>query len=493
MEEKLTAVLYTDGSFISNGQGITEGFYGSGCHGYIFDQEKINKTTGDRPSKYNITESGYFPTDSISTLTEEQRVGIQNVAPKYYFDCCYSFLNKGTNNSAELRGVIESLRDLKDTKIELSKILLKIDSEYTITMIQKILTLGKESWFIPDMPNVTHLLDLEQILLAYKNEGVEITTSKVKGHSIDLGNNIADRLSYFARVQSSHREIKRIFKLVDTSKEKYWNIDDGRTPLLKFKQLFFTNTLRADQTEIIYSLMEYPTDVTPGTKSSDCCFGLVIPEQVVPQIEDAIKRYHKLGWKTNTFNIISTLNLNNLYSRNNIHYYNLLGDDVYRYNHKQDCLMNIEQVPIIYTVRPSGLAVQAMNNMEKLHNIVTFYRRRNEGVSDSIDFIDILPKLYSSKTKKKDVEVKTCEIANGTNSIQLNIDSKFKKGMVINLDLGKDTLTRNQFKQLEKSIKSVTLALHRVSENVIAYYTIIEADGHGLGIYCNLYSGVYLM
>ena len=479
------AIIYTDGSFYPNSDDLrTEGFTGSGIHGYIADINQPEKNTGDRLSNYVITTDGYFLKE------ENNEFKFKLVLPLCYIDGVLSYLNKGTVSTAEVKAVIEACNYILENYPDVKSIYINSDSEYALGYFQKVWSANDRSdWSHPDMVNHDLGLELETITKTMKSKGMSLELIKVKGHSYNLGNNTADRLASVARDRSKRRDIRKDFHVVDTKDKKYWVIEDDRTPLLKFKQLFFTNTIRAKDDEIIYSILEYPTDYHVGSKTSDCCFGLVIPVNPPDIIEGCIKEYHKLGWYTNQFNAISTMNLNNLYSRNNVHYHKLFGNEIYKYRYKAQELINIDGVPIIHSVRPSGLANQALNNMKALYSIIVDYREfKKTGNNPFKVFQDVTDNFYNINKNKKGDEVYECTLPQGSNFFKLKT-KLFNTELVVPIDLGKDTISRNQFKYLEKSKPKVILVLEKRSDKYINYYTIIDTIEGDIGIYCNFYSG----
>ena len=483
-------VLYTDGSFIANEVGGKDGFYGSGVHGYVYNDKGIGKPTGDRPNKNRITTIGYIPEDV--KLDDE---AIQQVNPSYYIDGSYSYLNKGTNNIAEGRAVIDGINGiLAQEGLNIKSITLLLDSQYILHIIQTLVTnnLSKEGWLHPELPNKELWLELLDLLIKLTELGIKVNTVKIKGHNGDVGNETADKLAWYARSRSCQREIERSFFIVSTKDRKYWSANDTRSPLIKFKQLFFTNTIRAKEDEIIYSILDYPSDVNPGTKTANSCFGLVLLNGVNDIIEDVIKAYHRLGWANRRFNIISTCDLNNLYTRSNLHWYNMFGSGIYRFDYKSHRLKNIEGVPLIDIIRPGGLAVQALENMKKLYNILKDYRRFKEVGDDKFKiFTNITSTFYNIVKNKKEEDVYESKLTPSTDIVKIPVTIG-NTTYNIPLELGKDVVSKNHIKSLEKFNPEIYLVLEK-RDSFVNYYTIVECNNGDIGIYCNLYSGRILL
>lgn len=479
-------ILYTDGSFLPSDPSNQIGFYGSAVHGYIYqlDNEKGYKPSSDKPDEFVITTDGYV--DELNYEKIENKPELVN--PTYYIDGSYSYLNKGTVNVAEILAVNDSLvkiLEINTQDIDIKEIKLYTDSSYVLSVIHNIKDEKEEVWNKPNTPNLEYYKILQVTLEKFDTLGIKIEFNKIKAHAGHLGNELVDILAKFASKQSAHREINQYFYLTP-AKSKYWVKSDKPHPLLNYKQLFFTNSIRADNKEIIYSILDYKSGAQPGEKTSKAGFGLVTLRQPPSFIEDVIRVYHKNMWNNRFMGAVSTLNLNNLYSRNTMHYNRLFGVDSFLFNNRDNILTNMLKDDIIYTIRPAGLAVQALERMQELYNILFIYRT---GVENNVySFIDITQGVYDIGENKKGEVVYDTKIPNGEHMLKVIV--KFNgKELTIPLELGKDTITRNQFKALEKQTPKVTLAINTRTAEMLYYYTIIETKDGDYGIYCNFYSG----
>ena len=476
-------VLYTDGSFIRTDNDLLAGFRGSGVHGYFYNiHDEINKNTTNKPNKFVITNKGYFDENRFKSSNEHYLV-----TPTHYLDACFSYVNYGTNNTAEMEAVIDILNYIgtidQDSGMTIRNIVLRIDSQYVIGWITKLL---EKTTYDDKIDNLDLVKDLDKILNTLVDAGIGIEVIKVTGHSGEVGNDTADTLAKHGRIQSC---VRNVFKSVNLrSASKYWNrSDDSRHPFLRYKQLFFTNTLKAPNDKIYYSVMDYATDVEPGRKTHNACFGLISLKEHQQLIEDAIRRYHEQSYRLSRRSVVSTLNLNNLFHRNTTHYFDMFLDKIFNFDNRGYNLNNLLDDPIVYTINPGGLALQAMERMEILYNILKEYKEK-DSVKTVRKYINITDTIYKKETNKKGEVVYNTLIPNGTNVLQLEVDLNSYQPTVT-FDLGKDTLSRNQFKNLEKSLPTVWLVLHPVSEQVYYYYTIVDLGEEGIGIFCNFYSG----
>lgn len=463
LEPNQVAVVYGDGSANNN-----TGDYGAGCTGYVYSIENLGKKSGDVPSKYTITDIGYLENELLS------KHKYQTVTVDYYFEGIFGYSNVGSNNRGELLAFIESVNHLlDDLRFRLKKILFKSDSSYTLLVIESMLTKPENEW----RPKLIANLDLINVVWEKINKlkelNIELDTMKVLGHSTSLGNNIADRLAFIARSTKLNE-----FRVIEPS--KHWTRKMELNPLLKFRQLFFINNHNICR-ETMYGIMDYNLKTEPGKKTHEAIFGLILPKEKDLLIDKAINVYSEYY---KTLSILSTIDLNQLYSRNNTYYYSLFGDKTLYINRKNNTLCGIDDIPLIKGIYPSGLGVQAFDKMESLYEVILEYRNSLVSKNKTIrKYIDITEMLFDTKSKKKQY---VCTIPNSDQDIELDIE-EFDKKFKIVLSFGKDTLSRNQFKAIERKFPKVVLVLNRIN-NYIEYQTIIDLQDDDIAIYTNLYS-----
>lgn len=459
-----TAVIYGDGS----ADNIT-GEYGAGATGYIYTDDAIDKKSGDVPSKYVITDIGYLENSELN------KYKYKTVLPKFYFDGVYGYTDVGSNNRAEILSFIETIDNLlDDIRFNIKKVIFKSDSAYTLLAIEYIRDKSENEWKPKLISNIDIITKLQEIINRLKDNSVEIITMKVQGHSISLGNNIADRLAFMAR-----RTKKRYFNIVENN--KHWSKKIEPHPLVKFKQLF-TNVYE-NKKENIYGIMEYKVGVEIGKKSHESIFGLVVLNDKLQLVEDAVTKYLS---RFKTLNLVYSVNLENLYNRNSGYYYSLYGSDIMYVNRRTNNVLTIDDNVVVKNIYPSGLAVQAYDKMLKLYDILKIYR---DYISNSkldvnlYNIIDITDKIYTIGKKNK----YSCIIPVTANSLDLDIEA-FNKKLKIIVGYSRDTISRSQFKSLEKSSPKVYLILNAFYGNMIEYYTIVDLNDGNTGVYCNLYS-----
>ena len=470
-ENKIVAVIYIDGS-----AGPTNpGQYASGSHGYIYMENNPSKKTVSKPNKNKITTSGYIGEDIFKA--EEYIV----INPISYFDAIFGYSGIGTNNMAEVLAMIESYNTITTqytTKV--NKFIFKTDSMYLINVVNKIRAIGPK-WRDDNRPNMNLWEILENLLNSAIENNIEIIIDKVLGHSGLLGNHLADRLAYLARYKASLNIPETVYHFTDS--KDYWTVNNNRHAFLRFKQLFFVNTLRTKQPEIVYHIMNYAKDVEIGKKSNIALFGLVVLKERQDVIEQVINAYqHNLG----SLSLVATVDLNVAYTHMNVMYQKLFGNYIYSPSNKIKTIMSmLEEDPIAYSVVPSGLAVQAIERMDNLYIILNRYRE-NIKHSDYIN-IDITDQVYNIEKDKYSVL-----LSNGASVMYIQVDA-YNKNLNIPIELGKECIDRNQFKAIEKEIPKVTIVIHAATELCFYYYIIVECVKSGdISVWCNFYTNKLL-
>ena len=114
-----------------------------------------------------------------------------------------------------------------------------------------------------------------------------------------------------------------------------------------------------------------------------------------------------------------------------------------------------------------------------MHEVLN--RAINNEKNKDEEFIDITRDIYDVDSKPKQY---LCLIGNGVNDLDVKVKA-YDTELSIPLSLGKDTLSRNQFKALEKDKPVVLLHLTKV-DRIVEYQTIVLTD-KCKGIYSNIY------
>lgn len=496
--DMVTVIAYTDGSCKPSSD-QTKSPYGGGVHGYVYKDSSINRVNGDKPKGYYITTEGYISTDNV------KKESIQQVNPEMYFDCAFCFSNNGTSPKAEIKAVCETINLQPAEKEKLKKIIIYSDSSYAVLMTEKIL--NKDfSWDQENTPNLDELRMLKNIIEGYSKDQIEIR--KIKGHSGNLGNELADRLAHISCKKNAENNLQDtglIKHIISKADIPYWN-PPKQHPLLEYKQLFFVNNEIYPRTkDSYYSVLNYSSGVDVGIKTHSASFGVVKLNTPDKYIESILTFYSKNRNTIFSTSAVSSCNLTNLYNLFNTRFHRYFGSDNYKFNNKNNHLYNVFGMPIIYSIQPAALAVQAFETIHGLQYLLDTYQLP----SKTMTVVDVSNIFYNKSVNKKNIETYKCIIPRDDSLLKLEVDYQGGK-LLVPLEIGKDIPTINQFKHLEQHKPKVFLLLKRSNsqndtlhlhkkyngklqtiEEVIKYYTIIECMD-GKGIFCNFYSNMII-
>lgn len=497
-ESYVNVVLYIDGAAAPN-----PGYYGSGVHGYTYELNSIGKKTNNKPNKYVPSTLGYIESieankfnlipddiiaeamvnietdpDSLNKLFDDYNYGL--VTPNNYINGYYSYTGQGTNNQGEVLAFINSITDALSLPLKIKTIYAKTDSSYLLHIVDKVS--NNISWIGKVEKNVDLWQQVTELYHILNQRDIKVIPIKVQGHSTSLGNNLADRLAVLGSTESKINNDGNS-KFVVQPATKYWESNADRHIFLKFKQLFFTKLLINTPEHSSYSIMEYEKDMEPGRKTNSALFGIIKLSAQNEIVESAIQKFqNNLG----SLSIISTLDLNALYSQYNLRYFEAFKEKIYWFNRNNTSMSTFDEIPIIYSIVPSGLANQAIDKMVVLQTILDAY---NSNDTKDYTFCNVTDKIYLKEDKKV-----TTLLPREIHHVLFDNIEAYGKQLSIPIELGVDMLSRNHFKQIEKEDVVVTIVVTKMSELAYRYYTIVDIKSTGdIGIFCNFYSNLILL
>ena len=492
-ENVFRAVVYTDGStYHPSYRDI--GYIGSSAHGFIYNVENIGFPNKDNPSS------------SISTTTAGYATMVNNdvkVTPDVYIDALYPRDELLTNNVAEVTAIYLTINKLLNTDYKLDTIYIKSDSSYAIHIYEELLYANPTK--IEDKKNGDLWCLIRDQLMTCQDKSITVKMIKVRGHSGNFGNDIADILANHARYLSEqYIETKKIkinkeyFFLTDG--KKYWKPNIEKNPFLTCKSLYFTQYDRqiAKEKDIDprYAIMDYPTSKELGVGTNEALFGLLyvkrdenknILDEEFQTIEKILDRDKEIVGSIST---LSELNLGSYYNRDFKHYQNLLGDEVYRPNKYGSGVSYLDSYLTLRTFQ--GLAKLTYNKTLELEKVYEKYI--NNDFSELTDVgddkyykIDITDLIYKEVFTKAKVPVakKECIVGQKDKSIDKILEYD-KQKIKVCINLGTEIIPRNNLKRLEKEIKGVYLCLYK-HKKVIQFSCIVDTD-KTLAILTNLYT-----
>lgn len=456
-------------------------------HGYWGNDDNKPKTFSDVPNNYKTTDIGYVKNDTINFFKD-----IKPVIPLYYF-----------NFGRIIHNTIET--DKNSIVIDvLNEIITKLKTEYSTLTESDINNL--------ELNNLT-IIDCDETFNYLLEDDIEHKHSDSYKDKLNLLNSLSKTLSYhqldnvtesllditnnpgYTYIVSLLNYMKRknveIFDFFYRNEVKVWNITEKPDPLLRFKNLFF---MPLGNKEDYISVMEYKKDggkkdddddpssnFPVGRKTSKACFG-VIKLKLPKLITDAMDAYTY----NNNHAILSAIDLTNLYHPDNIRNGYTMGLNSY-YRDRDYVLRDMSNSEIVFPILPSGLATKLYNQMDILYMIIDKYEKK---IFDTyVKFQDITESFFKDKT---------CIVPNGISEWLVKDCNIGTHKRDIHIELGKDMLTRNNLKAIEKDEPKVYMVTHSSKEGVedknciISYYILIETKT-GIGVYCNFFTSKVIL
>ena len=467
-DDKINVVIaYGDGSAWPN-----PGYYGSGVHGYIYDVDAIGSKSGDIPPHNIISTEGYIERALITPITE-----YKTVLPHTYFNLSHGYKGIGTNNMGEVLALINTINTLHEKSIPFTELKFMTDSTYVLTIVKHIQEDKERTWYRQDRVNISLWLELELLLKDLDTRKITLSMRKVKGHSTELGNHLADRLAYLARYQTSMESTKDFVCADFRTSAKYWKPKFDKHPLLGFNQLFFTNgDAKKHLDRYKYAVMDYSKDIEKGKMSNEVMFGAVLLKEPLPLVDEVMDAYNDF---TKILSTVSMVNLTNIYKQKHMLLADIFGDLIYDYNPRNRMMRCVEEDVIANTVFPPGLANNSLKNTNKLFDVLDEYTNNKE-LSKNRVFKDITDVFFDKESKKNSLKfklgVKVFDVTYTYKDIERKLPLVGKR----------DILDRNHLKKLEKLNPKITLVLTEVKDNFVEYHIIIETTDD-IACYCNFY------
>jgi ribonuclease HI len=517
-------VLYTDGSTRPN-----PGFGGYGLHGYMYEVTEPKKGSGNQTDV--LTRYGYVPKKEaaqkakVDPDTGETAAGaaIKEVKPTQYFDGYGCFHVPVTNNYCELQGLNHSLKLANNYDIRYLTVL--TDSMYVVEGINRLLPVWKNyNWTKKDGRMVQHKhtwLDAEQGKQALEAKGVRISVRWVKGHSVHLGNQLADKNSRMGSHRARDGVEENVF--ISEGPEGYWNTKYEKHPFLFHRAFYFTTREHSNQPGEYY-LGEHGKDHEMiGTSTTDTRHSAVILKTPEPLIE--ILRDHQvkvsngkealvLGRLDKLFNNNLAKDINRFGTvcllRRDSKRLDLYGieqekpkEAVYEGSDEQDEPVvsktiatddnNLPGIPITRELNPPLLAYRALQAVNLLKGLLLTWRKEDlePNPKSMLGVTDITDTLFD-KDDKDNFSLKK-DYASGFTTFKQKVaykdENNITKHHEIVVDMASDMPDRNVFKRIEKAKPRVFIITWTESETSFRYATIIDMQGD-LGIWAASYSNL---
>ena len=382
-DKELGIVVYTDGSAKPN-----PGFTGSGMHGYIYDMNH------DGPFTKNKIPSGYTITDTEYDVLRSKK---NNVEPLYYIDG-YTSLITGTSNTAELHGVINMLKKIKN-KSFIKRIFFNLDSIYVLNIINKIIS--NTYRYDNNTANIEIILELKSLIETIRSENRVIKVSKVKAHIGILGNELADQLALLGRLRAT-RNYEENFIYISNPRN-YWT-NKYSSDLLNYTYLYF----EPEDPEDEYGILEYkltPKKKTPfeklGEPDKGAMHGFIKLREEIPILKDLVRLFKS---QNNIEQGLNYINLKFLFSPEVSRYYKLFGSNIFTVcNDGNNTISFLEKAKLIGLVVPRGMATFTKRKIEKYKTIIEINESRSgeEKELAELSFVNLLEHFFDENNKAK--------------------------------------------------------------------------------------------
>ena len=502
-------ILYADGSTRPN-----PGHGGWGLHGYLFELTEPKKGTG--LSSNQLTDRGYLTDAKLKAFKENaEMTGDVNgkvpsvIKPLKYIDAYGCFHVPVTNNYSELQGMSYGLKYAGDQTIK--NVTLYSDSQYVVEGANRMLAIWKENnWVKRDGTYVQHQAawkELDQYRTDLYAKGVGVKIAWIKGHSIHLGNQLADKNSRLGSHKAQCGEA--IVKICESESDGYWSSKYNKHPFLFHRSAYFST--RADTVQPgEYYLGEHGKDVDMlGKRSADGRHSAVILNTPDPLIEMA--RSKQISAAAGKEALIM-MRLDQLFgaeaSRDLLRFgdvcmlqrktdrldlYLIQSDQV-----KDDAIDNttLPGAPLTRELNPPLLALRAIQAVNLLKGVLLAWKNK---VQDKVETKGLLGKDVTSTfyaiDDKGNYTLKDEFIVGFTNFTELapyqTEDGKVKE-MPITVDMASDLPDRNTLKRLEKTKPTVSIVTWVESEHAFRFAYVIQSE-LDWGIWAATYSNLRLI
>ena len=470
-------VLICDGGARPN-----PGDAGWGLHGYLYSTAVPKKGTGN--STHVPTESGYKLKSS----------GAAQVTPIHYVDGYGSFAGSVSNNLAEIVGMINAFKHALEYNIQALQIF--TDSEYVLNGITNwYKTWIRNDWIKSDGKEITsasYWKELVELRDRAEQRGIKISFDWVKGHSGDLGNELADKLATIGVLQAK-RERVTTGQITTSLPEGYWGYEPARHPFLNNRRMYF-NTLAGGCVPGVYYMGEHgKDDELLGKRISDGAYSVVFLSEPDPVVE-LIRKYQST--MADEIDSICMIRLDQLYKPETHQELTTYGlNAVYQRDPKRLDLHCLDKSPLTRELDPPRLAMRAVESVSELSDRLQQYLDKHPGIVTT-DLTGVFYEI-TTKTPKKGEPSTAMKLKSEYNVgfAALQVDANYAgadgavASAVITMTLGIDLLDRNALKRLESHNPKVTLITWSEAPGVFRYATVIETDkdkGIWAGAYSNL-------
>jgi len=529
------AVIYTDG-----GARPSHGVTGIGAHGYFYtpvlqkkgigangftatplgyrlEAAKIEKQQGEpNDDKEKVWRRSYTAdvsqltppdvdtwgalqalfTEAQTPLAATETGLLPQVTVTSYVDLFLAGSREGTNNTAEITAVIETIRFAIAEKITV--LVLRPDSTYVINAMRKT---PQE---LAGVPNSELLLEMKALITTYCEHNT-LFISWCKGHSLSPGNKQADQNATLGIInnQGDIALCRTQAQWLVSEAAKYWNPDRIETGLIDQPKWYFTSRQRelpkvgdyyvltlgnhdSKEDAQVGKLLSTTSAAVIYTKTVDDIFNQVLARQhsrLIADFDRIVPRgHHSPQW--DDYETLFYVRLDEIFPPKNTQLIKQSQGEALVFGTGNLNLSLMDQKPVSTHLHPPQLARRAFDHFiamdERLQTI------RNEGEqSKFFAFTDITDRFFETTVVK---EKPVTRVVLPATTHHLDIPCHYyptgqqdRTEGNVRVCVGLDLPARNLFGRIKDQQPTVTLVTWAETPIVIRYATYITcAEGYGL-------------
>lgn len=478
VKDQLCACLYTDGGALSSPVKAA----GCGVHGYIYLDIPTNSNSSS-PKGYATTK-GY-----VSTKLEDP---LYKVTVVTYFDY-RDGLGAMTNNFAELSAGLFAL-NFVDT-LQIPKFLILSDSQYFIKHTNEFLSKWVENDFISNGKEIANRDLWEQIHSVWQRVQTRGKIGKVKAHSGDIGNDLADLNATSGINMTLHPGYDGEGIFIHDDPKSFWDRSHGLSPLFTEKRLLLHS--EGNDGNLYFQMSmgdQWPNNETDrrsfiGKRIADTCISVVYllePEPVIEMLSNFCRNISEMDGLVCAR--LDLLTKGTLYSEV-----------------KQSKTLSLSQsglqvvtatgVELLSELKPGRLSWRMANQLEWLADMLNSFIADYPVSEERLGFkvINITNNLFTVKELKSSSVYELREDIINDELVTCNV-TLYDKPCDLTLTMNVDIPSRVDMKRIAKSSPDVYLLYWSDYDNddLVYYATVMKVNGE-YGIWCSAYSNFHIL
>ena len=484
-------VLYTDGGFRKETDVSSWGM-----HGYLYDY--IDRKAGYGLKKCSPTNTGYVG-PGIRVVDEngkvlrrnlKNRLDVVNVRIAAYIDS-FEPLTGGTNNQAEVSGLLNALRLI--VALSPPQAQLVLDSEYALKGALLWNPKWKEKNYIKndgtEVTNKELWLEVAEVMAELEAKKIKVAWDWTKGHMDDIGNNHADLISNQA-MNAAINGVSGINYIVSPI-AKYWSPVADVHPLLREPRLYLPLNLKdrpIKEGKVYFFGNVGPNDDVEGRPSADRGYSAILlkePDQVINIVED----YFRESCLTNRDIFIVRLR-NDMITKAKMHNEIVnTGSIFFEPRPDKQVIKNVytrkSETGFGEAIDPPELSMKLLDNLIRLEELLYVHQTDESGLLAKHDITHL---FYGLEEKKNKSVLKY--IAPNKAFVRADISYLHKEqqhNRAVPLTYGISLPSQNTLRAVVNFNPKVSIIHWEENDLWRRYATILETD-IGIGLWCGIYS-----